>query len=244
MYVTLAGGKRHELWVSEIDGGNKVKIATGESLATGTWAPDSFHLTFEEMGTGAGSKAYIVGADGSGLRQLPRTADMVGDSVWSPDQKTIYVDEVGPIPTVWKVNADGSNPEKFVANCGVVSDIDPGGQYLLDSEPQGEKTRIYEVSISDRKCISLLPGLVTYTVTFARDGKSFLYAVASRGEVTIYRQPWKDGKIIGTPQVALKVPFAFPLDYHGNAYDFSRDLSTIVYARPSGQADLYLLSQK
>jgi hypothetical protein len=30
----------------------------------------------------------------------------------------------------------------------------------------------------------------------------------------------------------------------GNAYDFSRDLSTIVYARPGARADLYLLSQK
>jgi len=52
-------------------------------------------------------------------------------------------------------------------------------------------------------------------------------------------------KVIGTPQVALKVPFAFPLTYQrGNAYAFSRDLSTIVYAHPGGHADLYLLSQK
>jgi hypothetical protein len=28
------------------------------------------------------------------------------------------------------------------------------------------------------------------------------------------------------------------------AYDFSKDLSTIVYARPGGRADLDLLSQK
>jgi hypothetical protein len=70
-------------------------------------------------------------------------------------------------------------------------------------------------------------------------------AVASRNDVTIYRQAWQDGKLIGTPQVALKVPFAFPLGYAaGNAYDFSRDLSTIVHARPGGHADLYLLSQK
>jgi hypothetical protein len=68
--------------------------------------------------------------------------------------------------------------------------------------------------------------------------------LASRGEVTIYRQAWKDGKLKGTPKLALKIPFVFPLSYHGNAYDFSRDLSTIVYARPSGHADLYLLSQK
>ena len=117
------------------------------------------------------------------------------------------------MPTVWKWNVDGSNPEKFVDNCGSSCDADSGGQYLLGSVPVGEKTGIYEVSISDRKCISLLPGVGTFGATFARDGKSFLYAVASRGEVTIYRQPWKDGKIIGAPQVALKVPFAFPLYY-------------------------------
>lgn len=108
-----------------------------------------------------------------------------------------------------------------------------------------EKTGIYEVSISDRKCILLLPGAVTSTATFSRDSKSFLYVVASRGGVTIYRQPWRDGKLSGASQVALKVPFAFPRDYAGaNAYDFSRDLSTIVYARPDGHADLYLLSPK
>jgi hypothetical protein len=42
----------------------------------------------------------------------------------------------------------------------------------------------------------------------------------------------------------LKVPFAFSLAYGTNASDFSRDLSTIVYERPGGNADLYLLSQK
>lgn len=74
--------------------------------------------------------------------------------------------------------------------------------------------------------------------TFAPDGKSFLFAVPLRGEVTIFRQPWSNGKVIGTPQVALKVPFAFPLAYQGgNAYAFSRDLSTIVYAHPGGHAD-------
>jgi hypothetical protein len=90
----------------------------------------------------------------------------------------------------------------------------------------------------------VLPGVVTTNVAFARDGKSFLYAVASRDAVTIFRQPWREGKIIGTPQLALKVPFAFPLSNPGAAYDFSRDLSTIVYARPGGHADLFLLSQK
>jgi Tol biopolymer transport system component len=247
MYIAVAGDKQHELWVADIDGGNKVKVAAGEHLDTGNWAPDNFRLSFAEEGTGANSKGYIVGADGSGLRQLPRMGDAVGNSVWSPDQKSLYVSveqKDGQMFNVWKWRVDGSNLEEFVDSCAGVTDIDPGGQYLLGIILRSEKIGIYEVSISDRKCILLLPGVVTQAATFVRDGKSFLYAVASRGEVTIYRQPWKDSKTIGSPQVALKVPFAFPLNYNGNAYDFSRDLSTIVYARPGGHADLYLLSQK
>jgi hypothetical protein len=248
MYITVLSPLKSELWVSDIDGGNKVKLATGENLGTGTWAPDNFRLSFQELRSGAESKVYIVGADGSGLRQLPLSFQVVNYSVLSPDKKTIYVtgEEKGSsIQTVWRVNTDGSNPEKFVDNCGAVSDADPGGKYLLGVVWYGEKTGIYEVSISDRKCTLLLPGVVTIYATIAHDGKSFLYAVASRGEVTIYRQPWKDGKTIGAPHVALKVPFAFPPWYADHAaYDFSRDLSTIVYAHPRGQANLYRLSQK
>jgi serine/threonine protein kinase/Tol biopolymer transport system component len=242
MYVTLLGSRRTELWVSDIDGGSKLRLATGEDLHTGNWAPDNFHLSFDAAG-----KACIIGADGSGLRQLPPTEGSLINTVWSRDQKSIYVsasEKEGPAFNIWKWNVDTSDAEKLADKCSYATDTDLSGQYLLGTIPWGDKTGIYEVSISDRKCISLLPGVVTNTAVFARDGKSFLYAVASRGEVTIYRQPWRVGNVIGAPQVALKVPFAFPMDYYGNAYDFSRDLSTIVYARPGGHADLYLLSQK
>jgi serine/threonine protein kinase/Tol biopolymer transport system component len=247
MYITFPAKDRNELWVSNIDGGNKVKLATGEALWTGDWAPDNFHLSFCETAAGAGAKNYIIAADGSGLRTLPFTGVGPMNSVWSPDQRSIYAsggEKAGSTPAVWKANVDGSNLEKFVDDCGVVDSADPGGKYLLDMVFEGEKMGIYQVSISDRKCTLLLPGVETLGPIFARDGKSFLYAVVSRGEVMIYRQLWREGKLFGAPQVALRVPFVFPLWYHTNAYDFSRDLSTIVYARPGGQANLYLLSQK
>jgi len=248
MYTTLPAPNRNELWVSDIDGDNTVKLATGEILKTATWAQDNFHLAFVNAGANEEDKAYVVGADGSGLRQLLRTENTIWNVVWGRDQKSIYVsgpEKASQILTVWKWNVDGSNPEKFVENCCIVYDADPSGQYLLGVVPKGETAGIYEVSISDRKCVALLPGVATFTVAFARDGESFLYAVPSRAEITIFRQAWRDGKIIGAPQVALKVPFTFPLGYAtGNAYDFSTDLSTIVYARPGGHADLYLLSQK
>jgi serine/threonine protein kinase/Tol biopolymer transport system component len=247
MYITFPAPERSELWVSDIDGGHKVKIATGEYLVTGSWALDNFHLSFHEPGVDGGDKIYVVGADGNGLRQLPPLAGTPLSSVWSPDQKSVYVtcrEKDNPVRTVWKWSVGDSNPEKIVENCGEAGDADPTGQYLLSVVPSGEKSGIYEVSISGKKCIPLLPGVATEGAVFAHDGKSFLYAVASRGEVTIFRQHWKNGKTIGSPRAALKVPFAFPLEYAGgNAYDFSKDLSTIVYTHPSGHADLYLLSQ-
>jgi Tol biopolymer transport system component len=155
IYTTFPARDRNELWVPDIEGGNKVKIATGVSLGTGRWAPDNFHLSFQVYGTSAGAKAYIVGADGGGLRQVPHTGDIIWNSVWSPDQKAIYVsgqEKGSPIPTVWKWSVDGSNLEKFTDNCDAVSDIDPGGQYLVGVVWLGEKTGIYEVSTSGWKC--------------------------------------------------------------------------------------------
>jgi Tol biopolymer transport system component len=91
MYMTLPAPNRNELWVSDIDGGNKMKIATGDPLATGYWAPDNLHLSFAESEAGSGYKVYIVGADGSGLRQLPQMGGSAFNGVWSPDQKSVYV---------------------------------------------------------------------------------------------------------------------------------------------------------
>jgi hypothetical protein len=66
-----------------------------------------------------------------------------------------------------------------------------------------------------------------------------LFCKPAQHDVTIFRQNWQAGKLIGQPQVALKLPFAFPLVSGGNAYDFSRNSTGLRAA-----ADLYLLSQK
>ena len=115
-------------------------------------------------------------------------------------------EKADPTFNVWKWSVGSSNLEKVVDDCGLVIDVDPSGRYLLGVIQSGEKVGIYEVSISERKCIVLLPGTVTSNPTFAHDGKSFFYSITSRGEVTIYRQSWKDGKSIGSPQGRVKSP--------------------------------------
>ena len=118
------------------------------------------------------------------------------------------------------------------------------GKFLLISMPYGGNPGILELSLSNRKCTQLVPNVTTFVTRFGLDRKSVLYTVSSRGEVILYRVPWSDGRVTGTPQTVLKLPFAFAQSFSGNAWDVARDLSKIVYVRPGGQFDLYLLSQK
>jgi len=242
-YITVPSLDRSDLWVANVDGSNKVKIASSKSLSTGSWAPDNFHFFFMEEEP---NKPFAAGADGSGIHQIPWNGGVTQNVLSSLDQRSIYInsfDQGASRSTIWRANPDGSNLERLTDGCGHAFETPPGGQYLL-TLLLGEGGGISEFSLAEKKCISLLPGVVTFGINMASDGKSFLYAVPSRSDVTIYRQPWRDGKLTGPTQVAVKLPFAFPLLSGGNAYDFSRDLSTVIYARPGGQADLYLLSQK
>ncbi|HSC46098.1 MAG TPA: protein kinase [Candidatus Acidoferrum sp.] len=246
MYITSPSRDRNALWVADLDGSNKRKLAEAPSVGTGNWSPDNRFLAYMEAEAGKTPKAYWVGADGSGLHTLTWNGGELQGVIWGADQKTLFLNtfEKGKGPVIWKEAAEGGSPEKLIENCGFSFDVAPAGDYLFTISTQGEIAGINEFSLAERKCIPLLPGVITFGLTVANDGKSFMYAVPGRQDVSIYRQNWKDGKATGQPQVALKLPFAFPLVTGGNAYDFARDLSTVVFARPGGHAELYYLGER
>jgi len=247
-YITLSGNAQQgDIWVSDLDGNNPIKLTSGTGLVTVAFSSDASKFMFADRENGV-QKIYIINTDGTGLRQVPWSGASGGYGAPSPDPHFFYMggQETDLTKfTIWKVPADGSKIQKLVDNCGAVWDASADGKYLLTSLNNGAQTLgVSEFDLSTGKCSSLLPDLNTLVVHFASDGKAILYIVASRGESTIYRQPWHDGKLAGAAQAAVKLPFAFRQGYSGNAYDFSKDLSTVVYARPGGNADLYLLGQK
>ncbi|MFZ3218312.1 MAG: protein kinase, partial [Candidatus Acidiferrales bacterium] len=247
IYITIPSRDRNEVWVADIDGSNKTKIASGESLATAMWSGDSSRFGFIEERSGSPDKPYVVQTNGSGLQPLTWSGGTVQNVLLSPDQKTVYLNSFEKTvnqATISRESAEGSTPEKVSDTCGFAFDVAPGGKYLLTLLGGAGKVGIYQLSLADGKCTALVPGVVTFGVVTGKDDKSFTYAIPSQQDVTIYRQGWADGKVIGKPQVALKLPFAFPLVSGGNAYDYSSDLSTVIYARAGGHADVYLLSQK
>ena len=248
-YVTQPDVSRFELWVSDADGSNKTRISSSkDALSTGDWSPDSTQLTFTNTVRDA-DENFVVNADGSHLRQLPRSLGNSESIMWARTGKDLYITgnqhQQNPYPLqTWRLSPDGSSSELFSEGCGFAMDSSPDGKYLLMSMMYGDKLGIFELSVADKKCSPLVPNVVTFLPRISSDGKSVLYTVSTRGEVTLYRVPWRDGKVTGTPQTVLKLPFAFAQRYGGNSYDIARDLSKIVYARPGGQFDFYLLSQE
>jgi serine/threonine protein kinase len=236
MYIRYLDPGHSELWVSGLDGSARLKLASGtNNLSTLDWSADSSQACFAD-----GPRLYVVGADGRGLREIKGTEGTVGWGAWSVDGTRLFLTTS---VTIWMANVDGSHVEKLLDRGFLATAVSQDGKYLLGSVDAGVDVGIYQMAVADKHRVPLSPGIETYMLRFAPDYKSFIYVVAGRGEITFYRQGWQNGALVGTPQVALRAPFAFPLSYKGNAFDFSRDLSKIVFVRPGGQHDLYRLSQ-
>ena len=245
-YITSPELTKDELWVSDINGEHRVKLASGsQTLETLGWSTDNSKFLYAEK-VGADFKLYVIDADGTHARQLPWNGAFVGFSIWEPDDQSIIVSGLGKENkvTAWRLWLDGRPPVSLYENCGMPADISPDQKFLLGTVLWTDAAGIYQYSLADKKCTELKSGIATYTLMFAHDGKSFLYALAAHGETIVYRQPWRNGVSIGSPVPALKVPLALREDYNGNAFNVSTDLSSVVYARPNGHDDLYLLSQK
>jgi Tol biopolymer transport system component/predicted Ser/Thr protein kinase len=248
MYITAPSRDRNELWVSDADGNNKARLAQAVSIGTGFWSSDDSRISFFTEEPGKEAQLYVANPDGTGLHALKwRSATTIQALGWNGDQKSMFMngwEREAKSGSIWQQSVEGSEPQKLTDSCGFAFDASSDGKYLLSLIAAGDKIGIYAFSLADRSCTMLVPGVVTFGVNIEKDGKSFLYALPGKKDVTIYRQRWAAGKAVGTPQVAQKLPFAFPLIAGGNAYDFSRDLTSVVYARPSGHADLYLLTQQ
>ena len=255
-YLTSPEPGKNDLWVVDPASNNRLKLATvssGHDLETLGFSNDNKRYLFSELAGsghdwyGGNVRPFIIGTDGTHQQQLNWPGDFIGFAIWEPGDQSIILGGIGKdrhTTKNWRFFLNGSPTTLLSENCGMAVDISPDHKFLIASILWGDNPGIYQYSLADKKCMILKPGITTYLTVFAKDGKSFYYSLASHGETTIWRQPWHNGILVGSPVPALKLPFALREDYGGNAYSVAPDLSSVVFARPGGYDDLYLLSQK
>jgi serine/threonine protein kinase/Tol biopolymer transport system component len=245
-YITLPEPGRADIWATDLAGGAPVKLATGNHMETLGWSNDAAKFLYG-VRINDQEQIFLINADGTHAQQLNWSGNFVGFAIFDPGDQSIIlgtVDKDRRTPENWRIFLNGSPPVLLSQNCGIAVGVSPDHNFLIGTILWGDNPGLYQYSLADKKCAVLKSGITTYLAMYAQDGKSYLYSLASHGETTIWRQPWRSGVAVGPPVAALKLPFALREDYGGNAYSVAPDLSSVVFARPGGYDDLYLLSQK
>jgi serine/threonine protein kinase/Tol biopolymer transport system component len=245
-YIIYPEPGKAELWISDITGANPLKLASGsESLETLEWSNDRKKFLYSDS-ENAKTLLYVVNSDGTHAQRLPWSGEFLGFASWEPGDQSIVLggNDKERRDKSWRIFLNGAPAIPLFDNCGMAIDISPDGKFIMGTSLWGEQPGLFEYSVADGRCTPLKTGIATFIAMFSADGRSYLYSLASHGETTIYRQPWRNGVAVGSPVPALKLPFSLREDYNGNAFAVTRDLSSVIYARPGGYDDLYLLSQK
>jgi serine/threonine protein kinase len=234
--------KNEELWVSNVDGTSKMKLAAGIKLYTGDWSHDSKSVVFWET-KNQKDKLYVIDADGRNLKEMAPFDDDIVNVTWSSDNQSLYLTNgFEAFASIWKAGINDRSIKKIVQKCCSISDASPDGKYLFGNVLRGVEVGIYQLSLSDNKPALLIPDVNTFMTRFRTEDNKIIYAVPGTKTIDLFQATWQNGRLTGQPTVAMQLPIRFPLTYFGNAYDVSRDLSTVVYARPAGQSELFLLS--
>jgi len=81
------------LWSSKIDGSARVQLSDSGAMeaALPRWSPDGSQVVFMARTINTDWRAYVVGANGQGLRELIPGAAAGFDPGWSPDGKSVVL---------------------------------------------------------------------------------------------------------------------------------------------------------
>jgi Tol biopolymer transport system component len=190
-YITEPEAGKAELWVSDLKGNNRLKLASGRSgLETLAWSNDATKFIFGDNGYEE-ERLFVINADGTLLQQLPWGGDFVGFALWDPGDQSIVLggsDKRNRTEKNWRVFLDGTPAALLFEGCGIMADFSPDRKFIIGTVLWGENPGLYQYSLADKKCTTLKSGITTYLAMYSNDGKSFLYSLASHGQTTIFRQ--------------------------------------------------------
>ncbi len=129
-FIVQGANGESDVHVINIDGTGDRVVRTGVWNQV-SWSPDGSQLAVTGSPnvptpnqTEAQFDLYVVGIDGSGLRQLTNTPTYEHFPAWSPDgtkiayYATVSYDDGSAPASIWVVNADGSNPVQLTDRNG------------------------------------------------------------------------------------------------------------------------------
>lgn len=243
-----------EIWVADARGRDALRVTShGETGAIGSprWAPDgkSIAFNFEKHGAGRLSKIYVVGASGSGFRQVTTAQYVDFVPSWSGDGRWIYFSSNRSGEwQVWKVPAqgeEGANARQLTRGEGFGPVESTDGRYVYFarrrsqlSDPENAIWRI-PVGGGDEEVVveSLSSGWGNWDVT--ADG---LYFVDRDENASTDAKPWVIKRLsFDRRQVSVVSGPIGPSPPAASAFSVSSDGSQALLWRYEPSSDLMLV---
>jgi TolB protein len=200
----------NQIGIVGIDGSDPHFISTPHVIVAGTLAisPDASRVAFEGF-TSGNPDIYVVGVDGTGLRQL--TTDPATDQYpqWSPDGTTIVYDNAGArennedpqfskTAEIFTVPADGGAATRLTHNnwTDAAPSYSPDGKTIVDQSAQDFTMMDADGSNERRFPI----GMGGFTPRWSPDGKTIAFSyfkdVANRPTVQLGDQYGADRPLV------------------------------------------------
>jgi len=165
-----------EIWACNASGEDCSQVTSLGHEYTGTpvWSPDSTHIAFYTRVDNK-PQIFVVGSDGTGLRQLTS-----GDSghffpSWSHDGRWVYVaQESNGKNQLFKVPADGGSPQQITRNGGFCARESVDGKWLYYTKSEAEDTSLWKVPVAGGEETQVLPSVHLHNFDVTPDGVYFL----------------------------------------------------------------------
>lgn len=201
----IAFARGGALWVMNVDGSMAHAVSAGSSYEP-RWSPDGTRLAFQLV-NGSEGDLWVVGADGSSIRQLTSAAGFEGGQSWSPDGTKIGYSAAGDLHVV---NADGT------ADVNLTNDA--AMQYSAEWSPDGTK-----MAFSDGGQIKVMPSGGGPRTVISAEGFSDIRPLWSPDGTKLlwtrqYPPAFNDRHVVvsNADGTLPTVPFGGPADYVGS----------------------------
>ena len=119
----VSGPRRSELWVVDVESGDRRKIFDGGDARQPAWSPSGTRLAF----WGGGPRdIFTVAADGGDLRAVVEDAALDWGATWAPDGRHLYFSsERGGTMSLWRIAIDEATGETRGGPEPVITGVGP-----------------------------------------------------------------------------------------------------------------------
>ena len=181
-----------EIYVADAAGHNVVRLTSARAIIAGSprFSPDGKSIVFDSRPSGGQSDIFIMPADGGLPRNLSNHSATDTVPTWSRDGQFIYFhsDRSGS-GQVWKMRADGSNPQQITRQGGYIAFESVDAAAIFYGKTDTFTSSLWTAGADGGNERMLVPTLYRHNLAPTRSG---VYLSTSRGleggsEILFYR---------------------------------------------------------